>query len=220
MAEFGAVLLDVDGTLIDSNDQHAESWLETLAANGFDVQFARVRSLIGMGGDKLLPELTGIASDSERGEAITKQRTSLFMRDYLARTAPFPCARELLERMRDDGYRLVVASSANSEELEALLERAHVRDLIPRKTSSDDAERSKPDPDIVHAALQASGAPAEAAIMLGDTPYDVSAARRAGVAIIGLTCGGWSEHELAGARAVYQHPRHLLECYARSPLAR
>jgi HAD superfamily hydrolase (TIGR01509 family) len=213
-------LLDVDGTLIDSNDQHAESWLETLAAHGFDVPFARVRRLIGMGGDKLLPALTGIASESEQGKAITAQRAALFMRDYLGRTLPFPGVRELVQRMRDDGHALVVASSANARELEALLERAHVRDLIPLKTSSDDAEHSKPDPDIVHAALRQVGSAPEATLMIGDTPYDVAAARRAGVAIIGLTCGGWAEHELEGALAVYRHARELLEHYERSPLAR
>lgn len=219
MGEGRAVLLDVDGTLIDSNDQHAESWVETLTANCFDVSFAQVRSLIGMGGDKLLPELTGVDSDSDLGKAIAAQRTELFMRSYLKRTHAFPGARELVSRLRDDGYTLVVATSANARELEALLGRARLDDLLERRTSSDDAEHSKPDPDIVRAALREAGMPAAAAFMLGDTPYDVLAARRAGVRPIGLTCGGWQEDDLTGAVAVYKNPLHLLRCYAESPLA-
>ncbi|HTU58796.1 MAG TPA: HAD family hydrolase [Polyangiales bacterium] len=220
MGELRAVLLDVDGTLIDSNDQHAEAWVETLTGNGFDVTFAQVRSLIGMGADKLLPELTGLSSDSDRGKALTSQRTELFMATYLGRTQPFAGIRELVSRMRADGYTLVVASSANARELEALLERACVHDLLELKTSADDAAHSKPDPDIVRAALHEAGVPAEASLMLGDTPYDVTAARHAGVPIIGLTCGGWKADDLDGALAVFKNPRHLLDCYAQSPLAR
>lgn len=215
-----AVLLDVDGTLIDSNAQHAESWRKTLAAHGFDRPFEQVRRLIGMGGDKLLPALTGIASESDLGREIIAERGELFMRDYLVRTVPFPRARALVQRMRDDGIVLVIASSANARELGALLERAQLHDLIPLQTTSDDASRSKPDPDIVQVALQKAGTVPEQSLMLGDTPYDVAAARRVGVGIIGLTCGGWSERELDGALAVYRSPRELFDGYERSPLAR
>lgn len=220
MGKVRAVLLDVDGTLLDSNAQHAECWQEALAEHGFNVPLTRVRRLIGMGGDKLLPALTGIESDSEQGRAIIAQRSERFMRDYLARTTPFSGTRELVLRLRDEGHTLVVASSASARELEGLLERARVRDLILLKTSSDDAVHSKPDPEIVSAALQKAGTSADATLMLGDTPYDVAAARGAGVNAIALTCGGWSEHDLKGALAVYRHPRDLLDHYEASPLAR
>lgn len=213
------VLLDIDGTLIDSNDAHARTWVETFAAFGYELPYQRVRRLIGMGGDHLLPEAIGVADDSPLGKRISGQRRQLFKRRELPQIAAFPGVRELLERMRAAGLRLVVASSAGGDELEPLLERSGVRDLIEASTSSGDAEQSKPDPDIVGAALGRIGLPPEQVLMLGDTPYDIEAARRAGVGCVALRCGGWPDADLHGALALYDDPRDLLARFDQSPFA-
>jgi HAD superfamily hydrolase (TIGR01509 family) len=215
-----AVLLDVDGTLVDSNDAHARAWVEALSEAGFDVPFARVRPLIGMGGDQLLPRVTGLSDESPAGKRVSERRAHVFRERHLAAVRPYPCARQLLERMRADGAQLVVASSAKADELDALLAIANVRDLVEDTTSSDDAERSKPDPDIVHAALAKAECTAAEALFLGDTPYDVAAGRKAGVGVIALRCGGWRDPDLAGALAIYDDPADLLARYADSPFAR
>jgi HAD superfamily hydrolase (TIGR01509 family) len=215
-----AVLLDVDGTLIDSNDGHARAWVDVGHEFGHDIAFDEVRSLIGMGGDKVLPRLTGIEEDSEEGQRITERRGEIFRARYLPALGPFPGAAELAERMRDDGLRLVIATSASEKDLHALLEQAGLSWLAENATNSDDADSSKPEPDIVQAALKQSGVPAHQAVMIGDTPYDVEAARRTGVAIIGLECGGWKADELDGAAEVYADPRDLLHRYEDSILKR
>jgi phosphoglycolate phosphatase-like HAD superfamily hydrolase len=132
---------------------------------------------------------------------------------------PAPGARALLERLRADGLTLVVATSAGSDELDALLDRAGIADLLDERTTSSDVENSKPDPDVITAAARRSGEPPAALVMLGDTPYDVEAALRAGVRVVGVRCGGWTDAELAGAAAVYDDPAHLLRELERSPLA-
>ncbi|HEU0012390.1 MAG TPA: HAD family hydrolase [Longimicrobium sp.] len=211
------VLLDIDGTLIDSNDAHAQAWVDVGREFGFDIDFAHVRRLIGMGGDKVLPELTGLEEESEKGTAMKERRGEIFRARYLARLGAFPSARALLERMRDDGMQLVVASSASKDDLDGLLKQAGVRDLIEEKTSSSDAENSKPDPDIVQAALASAGCAPGDAVMLGDTPYDVAAARKAGVRCVALRCGGWGDEDLRDAVAIYDDPADLLARYAESP---
>ena len=213
----GAVILDVDGTLVDSNDAHAHAWVEAFAEHGITVPFERVRRAIGMGGDKLMPHVAGVEEDSAVGRDISGRRASLFKDKHLPRLTPFPRVRELLERFRADDLTLAVASSAKKDELQPLLEIAGVADLIPARTSSDDAERSKPDPDIVQAALREAGVPADRSIMLGDTPYDVEAATRSRVRIVGVECGGWSREELRGAAAVFASPADVLARYEDSP---
>jgi HAD superfamily hydrolase (TIGR01509 family) len=215
-----AVILDVDGTLIDSNDAHAAAWVDACREFGFEVDFDHVRRLIGKGGDKVLPELTGLEEDSEQGERITERRGEVFRERYLHTLKPFPQARELLERMKGDGLMLVVASSASKDDLGKLLDQAGVHDLIEEKTSSSDAEESKPDPDIVQAALKSADAQPDEAVMLGDTPYDVESAGRAGVACVAVRCGGWNDEDLADAVAIYDDPADLLRSYDRSPFAR
>jgi HAD superfamily hydrolase (TIGR01509 family) len=212
-----AVILDVDGTLIDSNDAHARAWVDACGEQGYPVDFAEVRRLIGMGGDKVLPALTGLEEDSAPGKRITERRGALFRERYLAGLRPFPGARALLERFRADGLVLAVATSASQEDLKPLLEQAGVADLMDEATSSDDAEESKPDPDIVRAALERAGVAPGEALMLGDTPYDVESSGRAGVGCVALRCGGWDEHALGGAVAIYQDPAELLARYAESP---
>jgi HAD superfamily hydrolase (TIGR01509 family) len=214
------VILDIDGTLLDSNDAHAAAWSDALAEHGHEVAAARIRPLIGMGGDKVLPKLTGISEDDPRGKAISERRGEIFRQKYLPDVRPFPRVRELVERLGRDGRKVVVASSASEEDLGALLEKAGVRDLLAGETSSDDADRSKPDPDIVCAALKKLALPADAAVMIGDTPYDVEAATRAGIRTIALRSGGWTDPDLRGAAAVYADPADLLAHLDESPLAR
>lgn len=217
MSARAAVILDVDGTLVDSNDAHARAWLDAFAASGITVAFDHVRRSIGMGGDKLMPIVSGIEESSELGEQISARRAEIFKERYLPEIRGFARTRELIERFLDDGLVVAVASSAKEEELDALLERAGVRDLIPKRTSSDDAEKSKPDPDIVSAALKQTRVPKPQTLMIGDTPYDVAAAKRAGIEIVGVECGGWTREALAGTIAVYRDPADLLDRYAESP---
>ena len=213
------VLLDVDGTLLDSNDAHAEAFVEAFADCGHPVPFEKVRPLIGKGSDKLLMEAAGLEKESEPGKKVGERKKEIFTEQYLPRLQPFPGVRELLTRMQEEGLKLVAASSAEEEELKALLEKAGVADLVTERTSSSEVEASKPDPDIVQAALKKIGLPAGEVVMLGDTPYDVEAARKAGVGVLALRCGGWTDADLQGALAVYQDPADLLAQYGPSPLA-
>jgi len=220
MKVVSGVILDVDGTLVDSNDAHTHAWVEALAGYGFHVHFDKVRRLIGMGGDKLLPLVSGLKEDSPKGEQISKRRGEIFTQKYLPTLKAFPGTKELLLHMRAKGLRLVVASSAKEDELKPLLKVCGADEVIEDKTSSDDADRSKPDPDIVHAALKNLGIPPAEVVMLGDTPYDIEAATRAEVAVIAFRSGGWNDGELTGALAVYQDPADLLARYDASPLGR
>jgi len=213
------VIFDIDGTLVDSNGAHARSWVETLAEAGYDVPFDVIWPMIGMGGDKLLSSATGIESESPLGKKLTTRRWEIFEKNYLPALRPTPGARELAERLKDDGLRLVVASSAGGNELGQLLEAAGVADLMDARTSSSDVEESKPDPDIVQAAVRSSGLKPESLIMLGDTPYDVQAAIGAHVNLVALLCGGWTVPELSGAIALYDNPADLLRWYDDSPLS-
>jgi HAD superfamily hydrolase (TIGR01509 family) len=214
-----AVILDVDGTLIDTNDAHAHAWVDVCNEFGYPVAFGRVRELIGMGGDRVLPALTGLSEEGETGTEMKERRGKVFRERYLPSCLPFPGARELLERFRDDGMRLVVATSASADDMAALLKAAGVADLIEAKASSADAEASKPAPDIVEAALANAGVPAGDAVMLGDTPYDVKAANRAGVRCVALRSGGWDDDALSAAAAVYQDTADLLAHYDQSPFS-
>ena len=215
-----AVILDVDGTLVDSNGAHAAAWVDAFSEAGVAVDPGRVRRAIGMGGDKLMPEVSAVTEDSPLGRRIGQRRSEIFKERYLPHVRPFPRVREFVQRCAADGFHLAVASSAKEDELGALLERANVADLIPTRTSSDDAENSKPDPDIVVAAIERAGAPRDSTVMIGDTPYDVAAAKRAGIAILGVECGGWTRQELEGAIAVYANAAELLTLYDRSIFAR
>jgi HAD superfamily hydrolase (TIGR01509 family) len=214
------VILDVDGTLVDSNDAHARSWVQAFAEHGITVAYEDVRRAIGMGGDKLMPLVSGIQDDSDQGRRISSRRAEIFAQVWLPGLRPFPCTRELLQRFRDDGFTLAVASSAKRDELNRLLEAAGVSDLIPQLTSSDDASNSKPDPDIVQAAMKRTGCATGHAVMVGDTPFDVEAARRVGLFVIAFECGGWSRVELVDADEIYRDPEDLLGRYDSSVFAR
>jgi len=218
-----AVIFDVDGTLIDTVDLHAACWVEALKRHGIDVRFEDMRLQIGKGGDQILHGLLPPDTIAEQGEAIQAFRSDLFERDYRPKARAFPGVRPLFERIRAAGQRVVLASSGTADEVERYKEIAGVADLIEGATSSDDAERSKPFPDIFQAALAklAPLGPHEA-LVVGDTPYDAEAARASGLKSVGVLCGGFPEEALrsAGCIAVFQGPADLLENYDRSPLAR
>jgi HAD superfamily hydrolase (TIGR01509 family) len=213
MSKIRGVILDVDGTLVDSNDAHARAWVEAFAQYGVKIDFEKTRRLIGMGGDKLMPEVSGIEEESETGKKISKRRGEIFKEKYLPKVRAFPQTRGLLLRLKEEGLRLAVASSAKEDELTPLLEIAGASDLIEEKTSSDDAENSKPEPDIVKAALDGLGFRPEEVFMLGDTPYDIEAAGRAGVKVIALRSGGWDDEGLRGTAAIYDDPADLLKSW-------
>jgi HAD superfamily hydrolase (TIGR01509 family) len=214
-----AVLLDVDGTLVDSNDAHAEAWVKAFAEAGIDIAFTAVRPLIGMGGDKLMPSVSGLSEDSPQGERIATRRGEIFSREYLPTLRPFRDADRLVAALKARDLTAVVASSAQKDELRRLLAIAGVDTLVDGAASSDDAEDSKPDPDILVSALRKTKASAHQAIMIGDTPYDVEAAERAGIRTIAFRCGGWDDHALRGAIAIYDGPWDLLGKLDESPLA-
>lgn len=206
-----AVILDVDGTLVDSNDAHTRAWVDAFAAEGITVARDAVRRAIGMGSDKLLPALTGIDAESPRGREIIEHRSQLFRRRYLPHLQPFPATRALFHELRAQGVRVTVASSSPKEDLEQLLDTARVADLIEVPTSSDVAGRSKPDPDVIRAALAQLGDLRGARVsMVGDTPYDIAAARSAGVRPLAVRCGGWSDGELGGAAVIFDDPADML----------
>jgi HAD superfamily hydrolase (TIGR01549 family) len=213
------VLLDVDGTLLDSNDAHAMAYVDALRAHDIQQSFERVRRMIGMGSDRILPILAEVEEDSDLGCRIQERKRAAFRERYLSGLKPVRGARELVEHLRARRLKLVVASSAGEEELGMLLKAANVDDLIEHATSSDDAEESKPAPDIVEAAVQRAGLPKEKLVMIGDTPYDIESARKAGVGIIAVRSGGWDDRDLGGALAVYDDPADLLAHIASSPLA-
>ena len=212
------MLFDVDGTLVDSNDAHADAWVTAFRAHGVTVDWIKVRRSIGMGGDKLMPAVSGLDETSKEGSAIAEDRGKIFKRDFLPHIKPLRNAAKLVAAVKERGYIAVAASSAAKDELTPLLRIAGADSLMDAKTSSDDAEESKPEPDIILAALKRAKASAGRAVLIGDTPYDVEAGLRAGVKVIGFRCGGWSDADLAGAIAIYDGPWDLLEKLDGSPL--
>lgn len=218
-ARVRAVILDVDGTLVDSNDAHARAWVRALADGGHNVPYDQVRRLVGMGGDKIIPAVTGLDAGGAPGQLISERRRGYFIGDYLPLLDPQPGARHLMLLLKEHGVRRVVASSAEESELQRLLQAARVDDLVEHAVSKDDAGRSKPDPDPVRAALEYLGLPPGEVLMIGDTPYDIESAAAVGVGTIAFRCGGWSAQDLADAVAVYDDPQDLANDYGASPLA-
>ncbi len=213
-------IFDVDGTLVLSNDAHAQAWVEAYRDFGYDVPFQRVRPLIGMGGDKLMAALTPDLNDQEGvGKQIAQRRKQIFLSRYLSGLRPSPGARALVLRVRESGARLVIASSAKRDELEALLKAAQVNDLFGETTTASEVEQSKPAPDAVEVALKKVALPPQQVIMVGDTPYDVESAARSGVGTIALRCGGSDDARLGSALAIYDDPADLLAHYDASPFA-
>ncbi|HYG80848.1 MAG TPA: HAD family hydrolase [Pyrinomonadaceae bacterium] len=217
-----AVIFDVDGTLVDSVDLHARAWQEAFAHFGKHFDYERVRYQIGKGGDQLMPVFLTEEELDEYGEELEEYRGELFKRDYLPRVRGFPSVRELFARVKREGLRIALASSAKGDELKTYKRIADIEDLVEEETSSDDAEKSKPHPDIFEAALaRLEGVSPAEAVVVGDTPYDAEAAGKAGVRTVGLLCGGFPEDDLraAGCVRIYRDAAHLLAEYDSSPLA-
>jgi len=217
-----AVLFDVDGTLVDTNALHAVAWRESFRHFGHEFPLDTIRTQIGKGGDNLIPTLLPDLPDAKR-EEIDAWRGDLFKRDYLPSAMPFPCVRELFERLVEDEIRIVLASSSSKAEVAFHLDLIAAEDLVAAFTSKDDVESSKPCPDIFEAALaKVAPIPAEEVVVVGDSPWDVKAAARAGLRAIGFLSGGFPEAELRseGAIACYRDPAHLLANYDQSLFAR
>jgi HAD superfamily hydrolase (TIGR01509 family) len=218
----GAVLFDVDGTLIDSNDLHAAAWRETFLHFDVDLPFETIRSQIGKGGDNLIPSLILQKLVETKQEEIDAYRGELFKRDYLPRVVPFPLVRELFERLKADGKKIVLASSAKGAEVAFHLSLIVGEDLVTATTSADDVEHSKPCPDIFAAALEkVRPLGPEAVIVVGDSPFDMQAAKTLGIKAIGVRSGGFPDEVLrqAGADELYDGPEDLLRRYDSSLLS-
>jgi len=215
-----AVLFDVDGTLVDSNEAHVDAWAVAFRQAGHPQEVEDIRLQIGKGGDLLVPSLLPQATDAQR-KAIADAHGRHFKSAYLPHIKPFPGARDLLARVKASGRKIVLASSAKKEEVDHYVGLLEAEDLIDAVTSADDVVESKPEPDIFGSALDKIGVEADAAITVGDTIYDVEAARRIGIATIGLTSGPFNRTQLkdAGAVAVFADVADLLSAFDRSPLS-
>jgi phosphoglycolate phosphatase-like HAD superfamily hydrolase len=216
-----AILFDVDGTLIDSNDLHAAAWREAFLHFGIDLPHEAVRSQIGKGGDNLMPALLPPELVADKQEEIEAFRGDLFKRDYLPRVVPFARVRGLFERIASEHKKIVLASSANEDELRFHLGVIGAEDLVSATTSKDDVEHSKPDPDIFAAALAKAGVDAAEAVVIGDSPFDMQAAAKLGIRTIGFRSGGFPDEVLrqAGAAELYDSPADLLARYDQSLLS-
>jgi beta-phosphoglucomutase-like phosphatase (HAD superfamily) len=213
-----AVIFDVDGTLVDSVDLHARAWREALAHFGVDVPYELVRSQIGKGGDQLIPALVPAGRLEEVREPLDAFRSRLYHDAYLPQVVAFPLVRRLFARLRADGKRVVLASSAKDEELAYYARIAAIEGLYDAATSAGDANRTKPHPDLFEAALRKLGGLArERCRVVGDSPYDATAAVRAGIDPVGVLCGGFPPIALrrAGCVVLYRDPADLLGSYER-----
>ncbi len=214
-----AAILDVDGTLVDTNYQHAVAWYRAFRQHDIVLPIWRIHRHIGMGGDQLVESLTDARTEEEKGDDIRTAEKALYLA-LIEEVEPLAGARDLIERLKEDGKTVVLASSAKDDEVEHYLDLLDARELADDWTSSGDVEETKPQPDLVNAALKKAGASADEAVMLGDTPWDCKAAEAAGVPTVALITGGFSEQELreGGAIAVFESIPELLERLGETPL--
>jgi HAD superfamily hydrolase (TIGR01509 family) len=203
-----AALLDVDGTLVDSNYQHALAWYRAFRRSGIVLPLWRIHRHVGMGGDQLVPALAGKEVDETRGDEIRELRGAAYA-ELIDEVEPLEGSRELIADLKERGLTVVLASSSPQDELDRYLELLDARELADCWTTDDDVEATKPEPDLVRAALEKAGT--DIAVMVGDTPWDVEAARKAGVDTVCVITGGFSEQELrdAGAAAVFESVEEL-----------
>jgi len=203
-----AVLLDVDGTLIDANYQHALAWYRAFRANGLLMPIWRIHRHVGMGGDQLVPALIGEEADAEKGEVIREARKEIY-EELIDEVAPLEGAHELIADLKERGRTTVLASSSPEKDIDHYLDLLEARDLADGWTTEDDVEATKPEPDLVRAAL--AMARTDEAVLVGDTPWDIESARKSGIETITVITGGYSEQELrdAGAVGVYESVQEL-----------
>jgi HAD superfamily hydrolase (TIGR01549 family) len=198
-----AMILDIDGTLVDTNYHHALAWYRAFRQHGVVLPIWRIHRAIGMGGDQLVEELAGPEVEEEDGDEIRDAEGPLYM-TMIEEIEPFEGARELLRKLRERERTIVLASSAKEDEVDHYLDLLEAREVVDAWTTSADVEATKPEPDLVEAALEK--AETRDALMIGDTVWDVKAARRAGIETIAVLSGGYGEAELrdAGAREVFE----------------
>jgi HAD superfamily hydrolase (TIGR01549 family) len=216
------VIFDLDGTLVDSNDLHVEAWKEAFAHFGRHFAIAALRRQIGKGSDQYLPEFLTPDELKRIGKQIDHYRSALFRKKYLPRVKAFPKVRDLLQRISDDGKRIALATSSQKDDVKTYTDLADIGDLVNCQITADDAGESKPAPDVFEAALEKLGLSPAEAIAVGDTRFDVEAAKRIQLATIGLLCGRAADEKTlrkAGAIAAYKDPADLLANYNTSPLA-
>ena len=214
-----AAILDVDGTLVDSNYHHALAWYRAFQEHGVVLPLWRLHRHVGMGGDKYVAAVAGDEVEERLGDDLRVSWQERFD-ELLPEVEPFDGAHDLIEGLRERGHRIVLASSAIREHFDAFVDdKLRARHLADDWTTKDDVDASKPDPDLVKAALEKAGT--RNAVMVGDTPWDCEAARRAGIATVCVLTGGFSEAELrdAGAVAVFDSPRALLARLDQTPFA-
>jgi HAD superfamily hydrolase (TIGR01509 family) len=215
----GAAVIDVDGTLVDTNYQHAIAWYRAFRDCGTVLQLWRIHRHIGMGGDQLVPSLTDERFERERGDEVRSAEKRHYM-ELISEVQPMEGARELMEALHRRGHTVLLATSAKPDELDRYLDLLDARELADGWTSSADVRATKPEPDLVKAALEKAGAAPEQAIMVGDSVWDVKAAARAGVRTLGVVTGGFCEDELrdAGAIDVFESVGALCRELDRTPL--
>jgi membrane protein len=216
-----AILFDIDGTLVDSNEHHVTAWQRAFAEAGHQFDRATLHAQLGKGGDNYIPSLLPESTEEEQA-ALGEAHGRIYRDEYLPQVKPFSGARDLLERAKDAGKTVVLASSASREELDRCVTLLDAADLLDATTSADDVRHSKPCPDIFEAALRSSGcaAPAEA-LVIGDTPFDIIAARGAGMEAVAVRSGRFSDEALEAERpvAIYDDVAAILAGFDRSPLA-
>lgn len=214
------VIFDVDGTLMDSVDEHAEAWRRSFIEFGRDIPFAHVRSQIGKGADQLLPVFFNDEELERFGKDLEEYRSALFKREFLPKVRPFPRVKELFQQLRKRGRKVALASSAKDDELKRYVELCGIDGLFETKTTQDEADKSKPHPDILDAALAKLGKPApDTVVMVGDTPFDALAAGKLHLAAVGVLCGGFRADDLrtAGCRTLAKDPTDLLHRLEQDP---
>ena len=212
-----AAVLDVDGTLVDTNYHHALAWSRAFRTEGIVLPMWRLHRHVGMGGDKFVAAAAGGDVEERHGDRLREAWERLFD-DLIGETEPLAGARELIEELKRRGHPVVLASSAVERHVDVFLDKIGARELADAWTTKDDVDASKPDPDLVEAALEKAGT--REAVMVGDTPWDVKAAGQAGLETICVVTGGFSRQELdeAGAVAVYESLVELREDLDRTPL--
>jgi HAD superfamily hydrolase (TIGR01549 family) len=215
-----AILFDIDGTLVDSNDAHVLAWQRAFAAKGYAFSRTAIHAQVGKGGDNLIPSLLPEVS-ADVQERIAAAEGEFYKDNFMRQVEPFEGVSEVLKRLAERGHTLVLASSASRAEVDYYVDLLNADGLITGTTSRDDVRHSKPCPDIFAAALGLTGGPAADAIVIGDTPYDVLAARRAGIDAIAVLSGGFSRDDLASCDpiTIYEGVWELERDYEKSPLA-